>query len=103
MYQVIKKLTRPNLDTPWPNIEVSISVAHSEHLNVNYLSTGKHIFRNIEDDVNGLERTLTVLWESKDVYEEFVADSLMQEMRDNISQKFKDSGISENIVSLSEI
>jgi len=103
MYQMIKKLTRPNLETPWANVDASLSELQLEHLNEKYFSTGKHIFRNVEDDIFGLVRTLTVIWESKEAWEEFLADPIMQEMRDNISQQFKDSGITEEIVSLFEI
>jgi len=100
---MIRKLTRPNIDTPWVGIVTTLDPLHGKHFSENYIVNGKHIFRNEEDDASGLERTITIIWDSKEVWEEFLADPIMQEMRDNIFQKFRDSGIIETIVSLSEI
>jgi hypothetical protein len=103
MYQMIKKLVRPNLETEWPDSKILTPVEHVEHFSKNYIDTGKQIFRNIEDDTTGLERTVTVLWESKEIWEEFNADPVMQSMRDTNSQRLQSLGITEEVVSLSEI
>jgi len=103
MYQIIKKLVRPGVDTPWPDTLVTMDPQLIEHFKTNHIETGKHIFRNTDDHKNGLERTLTVLWETKEAWEEFEADPLMTEMRNHVSQLFKDAGITEEIVSFSEI
>jgi hypothetical protein len=98
MYQRIRKLVRPNLDTTWVDPATTTDPEHVKHYFTNYIHTGKEIFRNSEDDITGLERTETVLWASKEVWDEFAADPVMQDMRDAHSQNLKDAGIlSENI------
>jgi hypothetical protein len=100
---MIKKIVRPDVNVAWPVTGQEMDATHVEHFYINYTNNGKQIFRNVEDSDTGLERTLTVLWESKEVWEEFSADPIMQEMRDKQAQVFRDLGITEEIVSLSEI
>ena len=102
MYQLIKKLVRPNADTPWATPTL-LDPEHVKYFGKNYIDTGKQIFRNAEDSTDGLERIVTVLWESKEIWEEFEADPIMQAMRDSHSQNLINAGITEETISLTEI
>jgi hypothetical protein len=103
MYQLTKKLTRTNIEIPWVDAVTTLDPQYIEYFNKNYVETGKQVFRHSEDDELGLERTVIVLWESKEVWDEFEADTLMTEMRSIHSQNIKNAGITEETVSLVEI
>jgi hypothetical protein len=103
MYQRIKKLTRPNLDTPWPDAREVLTAEQMEYFNTKYVLTGKQIFRNFEDDESGLVRTQTVLWESKEVWEEFEADPMGLGIRNMHNQHISNLGIVSSDFSEGEI
>jgi hypothetical protein len=103
MYQVIKKLVRPNLDTPWTDPKSMLDPQHLNYFKINYVENGKQMLRHTEEDQTGLERTVVILWESKEMWDEFNADPLMQTMRAIHSQNIKDAGITEETISMSEI
>jgi hypothetical protein len=103
MYQLIKKLVRPNLDTPWLDAKETLDLQQLTQFKNNYVDNGKQMLRHSEDDQIGLVRTVVILWESKEAWEEFDADPIMQAMRAAHSQNLKDAGITEETISFSEI
>ena len=103
MYQVIKKLVRPSTDVAWPKYADLADPTHLDYFDKNFSQPGKHIFRNNEENPNGLDRTLTVLWESKEAYDEFMADTTMQKMAAHLAEIYAGLGITQELVSESSI
>jgi hypothetical protein len=103
MYQVIRKLTRPDLTVEFPDLPATMDPAHKVHFGENYVVTEKHIFRQAEVDMTGLIKTTTVLWTSKEAWDEFSADPVMQAMLASNSALFASLGIVEETVSATEI
>jgi hypothetical protein len=102
MYQIIKKIVRPNESVDFPFLPTVMDPIHIGHFTANYNVTGKRIFHRAEPGENSLERMIIMLWDSKESWDEFNADPVMQEMRDKTSQLFAELGITEETVSSTE-
>lgn len=102
MYQVIKKIVRPDETVEFPFLPAIADPAHLTHLNVNYEQTGKNIFREAEQGATPLERIITMFWDTKESYDEYMADPVIAEMRTAFSQVIADRGMTEETVSLTQ-
>jgi hypothetical protein len=102
MYQIIKKIVRPNESVEFPFLPAIADPAHLEHLNINYEQTGKNILREAAQGDSSLERIVTMLWDSKASYDEYEADPIIVAMRTNFLQVIADRGMTEETVSQTE-
>jgi hypothetical protein len=101
MYQIIKKISRPDETVEIPVLSLVADPAHWDHFISNYELTGKHIFRDAVDTPS--ERTVTIYWSSKESSDEFDNDPIMQQMRNAHAQLLASLGLTSVTVSETEI
>jgi hypothetical protein len=102
MYQIIKKIVRPNESVEFPFLPDIADPAHLEHLSVNYEQSSKNILRDTAQGDNSLERIVTMLWDSKASYDEYEADPVITEMKINFLQVISDRGMTLETISQTE-
>lgn len=82
MYQITKRIVVPDSSVEIPYWMAVASPEHLEHFRIHYEETDKHLFRYPDNTENPLERLVYIIWDSKESYDECMADPVMQEMRD---------------------
>ena len=105
MYIVIKKQTRPNETVEFFNLASSlISPEAREYFRSNYKTTGKLVFADVAVSPDGLTQTATMMWESKQVYDDFLADPTINAQIRDIDNEYRTAnGIVTELVSTEEI
>lgn len=105
MYIVTKKQVRPNQTVDFFNISSPlISLEAKEYYKNNYKLTGKLVYVDVGLSDDGLTQTASMMWESKQVYDEFMADPIIGAQIRDISDEYRiANGITTELVSTEEI
>ena len=78
MYTIIRKVTRPNISLEFRNmLHESVSLETRKHFSDNYKITNKCLIVNTELSSNQLEMTTTMVWDSKESWDQYQADSVL--------------------------
>lgn len=104
MYQVTKKQIRPTNTVDFFNATLHINADYLLYFTENYINTGKFILSDNARGDSDLELVSTILWSSKEAWEEFQADTRAQtEFRAVREAYFQENGITETKESATEI
>jgi hypothetical protein len=103
MYQVTKKLVSPDSSVEIPLWATAADPAHLAHFRTNYEETSKHLFRYADGTDNPLERLVHIMWDSKESYDEFMADTVMQETRAAHASLLTSLGITSEDIDFQEL
>jgi len=104
MYLVTNKQTRPNTDVEFFSMHIdSYPTNLKSYFHETYKKPGKLVFVEKTVSDNGLEQTTTTMWESKQVYDEFISDTNLSEHWVLQSQYMRDNSISRSRIDREEI
>jgi hypothetical protein len=103
MYQVTKKIVAPDESVTIPIWPLVADPAHLDHFRINYEETNKHLFRYPDTTDNPLERLVHIIWDSKESYDEFMADTVMQETRAAHASLLTSLGITSEDIDFQEL
>ena len=103
MYQVTKKLVSPDSSVEIPIWAIVADPVHLLHYRTNYEETSKQLFRYADGTDNPLERLVHVVWDSKESYDECMADTLMQEARAYHTALLDSLGITSEDIAFQEL
>jgi hypothetical protein len=79
MYTLTRKVTRPNTALEFRNmLHESVSAEVRQHWVTTYKDPGKCLFVNTEMSETGLEMITTMFWDSKDSWNEYQNDPILQ-------------------------
>ena len=80
MFVITRRYTRPSEDILWYNEKIDFIVELEEfrsHLNSTYVSTGKLLFQETQAE-NGLTICYTGMWDSKESFDQYNTDVVLQ-------------------------
>ena len=103
MYQVTKKLVSPDPSVEIPLWAATADPAHLAHFRTNYEETSKQLFRYADGTDNPLERLVHVIWDSKESYDECMADTVLQEARASHTALLTSLGITSEDIDFQEL
>lgn len=104
MYIITRKVTRPNTSLEFRNmLHESVTTEVRKHWVDSYKTTGKCIIVNSTLSPDSLEMTTTMIWDSKDSWNEYQADPVMLEGLFNPIHTYQDeNGFIRELVSEEE-
>jgi hypothetical protein len=105
MWQIIRKQTRPNTSVPFFGMQTApVTDEFKMYYQQNFVLTDKLIYMHNEISEDSLELFMTMIWDSRESVDAFLADPIIVEQLLSVKQTFMDErGITEILVSNSEV
>lgn len=105
MWQIIRKQTRPNTSVPFfQQSSAPVTDELKLYYQQNYVLTDKVIYMHHEISEDSLELFITMIWDSRESIDGFLADPIIIEQLLNIKDTFmEERGLTEIIVSNTEV
>ena len=105
MWQVIRKQTRPNTSVQFFGMQTApVTDELKTYYQQNYVLTDKLIYMHNEISEDSLELFMTMIWDSRESIDEFLADPVIVEQLLNIKKTFMDErGMTEILISNNEV
>jgi len=88
---------RPDVSVEFfpPESQAQETAQYTDYLNTNYIATGLLVSRDIATTDDGLTRTITDVWATQEVYDQYLANPVVENRRVMRSYYNRSNGITE--------